>query len=135
MSSREYFKGDKRQQERSYSPAVKTVGGKTIYLAGHGGYHDEAGKTYPGDFDAQTRVTFERIRKTLERVGGSLDDIVTMTVFITDMKNGDRFTELRRDYFKEGCYPGSALIGIKELARPEMMIEIQAIAVIDQSTE
>jgi enamine deaminase RidA (YjgF/YER057c/UK114 family) len=130
MSTREYFKGDQRQQERSYCPAVKTVGGTTIYLAGHGGFHDEGGKTYPGDFDAQTRVTFERLRKTLERAGGSLDDIVTMTVFITDMKNGDRFTELRRAYFKDGRYPGSALIGIKELARPEMMIEIQAIAVV-----
>jgi enamine deaminase RidA (YjgF/YER057c/UK114 family) len=90
-----------------------------------------AGNTYPGDFDAQTRVTFERIRKTLERAGGCLDDIMTMTVFVTDMKNGDRFTELRRAYFKDGRYPGSALIGIKELAHPEMLIEIQAIAVLD----
>ena len=131
MSTREYLKGDQRQQQRSYSPAVKARGGTTIFLAGHGGFHDDDGKTYPGDFDAQTRVTFERIRKTLERAGGSLDNIVTMTVFITDMKNGDRFTELRRQYFTDGRYPGSALIGIKELARPEMMIEIQAIAVVD----
>jgi 2-iminobutanoate/2-iminopropanoate deaminase len=63
-------------------------------------------------------------------VGGTLDDIVSMTVFIVDMKNGDRFTELRRSFFSEGCYPGSALIGIKELAHAEMMLEIQAIAVI-----
>ena len=60
-----------------------------------------------------------------------LDDIVTMTVFITDMANGTRFTQLRKEFFKEGSYPASALIGIKELARPEMMIEIQAIAVVD----
>ena len=45
--------------------------------------------------------------------------------------NGTRFTQLRRDFFQEGRYPASALIGIKELARPEMMIEIQAIAVVD----
>jgi enamine deaminase RidA (YjgF/YER057c/UK114 family) len=54
-----------------------------------------------------------------------------MTVFVTDMKNGTRFTELRREFFQPGRYPGSALIGIKELARPEMMLEIQAIAVIN----
>jgi enamine deaminase RidA (YjgF/YER057c/UK114 family) len=71
------------------------------------------------------------MRETLQRAGGTLDDVVTMTVFVTDMKNGTRFTELRRDFFKEGRYPGSALIGIKELARPEMMLEIQAIAVIN----
>ena len=131
MQTREYLKGDKRQQGRAYSPAVKTRGGTTIYLAGHGGFQDESGKSYPGDFDAQVRVSFERIQKTLERAGGSLDDIVTMTVFITDMANGTRFTQLRREFFKEGRYPASALIGIKELALPEMMVEIQAIAVVD----
>ncbi len=131
MPTREYLKGDQRQQERAYSPAVKTRGGTTIYLAGHGGFQDEAGKSYPGNFDAQVRVSFDRIRKTLERAGGSLDDIVTMTVFITDMANGTRFTQLRGEFFKEGRYPASAMIGIKELARPEMMVEIQAIAVVD----
>lgn len=128
---REYFQGTQRQNERAYSPAVKISGGTTIYLAGHGGLEDESGKTYPGDFDAQVRVSFERMRKTLERAGGSLDDIVTMIVFITNMANGTRFTQLRREFFKEGRYPASALIGIKELARPEMMVEIQAIAVVD----
>ncbi|MGH7774204.1 MAG: RidA family protein [Candidatus Binatia bacterium] len=127
----EYIQGAQRQRQRSYSAAVKTRGGTTIYVAGHGGLEDESGKSYPNDFDAQVRVSFERIRKTLESAGGTLDDIVTMTVFIVDMKNGTRFTQIRREFFKEGCYPASALIGIKELARPEMMIEIQAIAVID----
>lgn len=131
MSSREYQAGDARQRERAYSPGVKIVGGTTVYLAGQTGYQDERGESYPGDFDKQVRVTFERLRKTLEGAGGRLDDIVTMTVFITDMANGTRFTQLRKEFFQEGRYPASALIGIKELARPEMMIEIQAIAVLD----
>ncbi|HEY2922078.1 MAG TPA: RidA family protein [Candidatus Binatia bacterium] len=128
---KEHLQGDARQKARAYSPAVKVKGGTTIYLAGHGGFQDETGKTYPDDFDAQVRVCFERLRQTLEKTGGSLDDIVTMTVFITDVANGTRFTELRRKFFKEDRYPASALIGIKALARPEMMIEIQATAVID----
>ena len=128
---KEHLEGDARQRERAYSPAVKVRGGTTTYLAGHTGFQDAAGKTYPNDFDAQVRVCFERLGQTLERAGGSLDDIVTMTVFITDMENGTRFTQLRREFFKEGRYPASALIGIKALARPEMLIEIQAIAVID----
>ena len=131
MPSREYLKADQRQRERAYSPAVKINGGTTIYLAGHTGYQDERGETYPRNFDGQVRVAFERMRKTLETAGGKLDAIVTMTVFITDMANGTRFTQLRKEFFKEGCYPASALIGIKELARPEMMIEIQAIGVVD----
>jgi 2-iminobutanoate/2-iminopropanoate deaminase len=128
---KKHLQGDVRQRERAYSPAVKVRGGETIYLAGHAGFQDETGKTYPDDFDGQVRVTFERLQQTLEKAGGSLADIVTMTVFITDMANGTRFTQLRRQFFKESAYPASALIGIKALARPEMMIEIQAIAVID----
>jgi len=131
MASREYLKGDARQRERAYSPAVKINGGSTVYLAGQTGYQDEKGETYPGNFDAQARVAFARMRKTLEAAGAKLDDIVTMTVFVTDMANGTRFTQLRKEFFQDGRYPASALIGIKELARPEMMIEIQAIAVVN----
>ena len=131
MAEREFLTGGARQQERAYSPAVKVKGGTTVYLAGYGAFQDEAGKIYAGDFDGQVRLSFERIRRTLEKAGGKLDDIVTMTVFITDMANGTRFTQLRKEFFKENKYPASALIGIKALARPEMMVEIQAIAVID----
>jgi 2-iminobutanoate/2-iminopropanoate deaminase len=133
MAEREYVPGDARQSERAYSPAVRVSGGTTLYLAGHTGYQDEGGTKYPADFDGQVRSAFSRMRKTLESAGGELGDIVTMTVFITDMANGTRFTQLRKEFFKEGRYPASALIGIKELARPEMMIEIQAIAVLNRS--
>jgi len=128
---REYLNPDTRQRERAYSPAVKVTGGTTIYMAGQTGYQDERGETHPGDFDGQVRIAFERMRKTLEATGGKLEDIVTMTVFITDMGNGTRFTQLRREFFPEDRYPASALIGIKELARSEMLVEIQAIAVLD----
>ena len=131
MTEREFLAGDTRQRERAYSPAVKINGGTTIYLAGYGAFQDEAGKSYASDFDGQVRLSFERIRQTLTKAGGKLADIVTMTVFITDMANGTRFTQLRKEFFQEGRYPASALIGIKELARPEMMVEIQAIAVVD----
>jgi 2-iminobutanoate/2-iminopropanoate deaminase len=131
MAKRDFLSGDARQSERAYSPAVKVGGGTTIYLAGYGAFQDQAGKSYAGDFDAQVRLSFERVRQTLEKAGGKLDDIDIMIVFITDMANGTRFTQLRKEFFQEGRYPASALIGIKELARPEMMVEIQAIAVVE----
>ena len=131
MAQRQFLAANDRQKERAYSPAVKVTAGTTIYLAGYGAFQDEAGKSYAGDFDGQVRLSFARIRETLEKAGGRLDDIVTMTVFITDMANGTRFTQLRKKFFRAGHFPASALIGIKELARPEMMVEIQAIAVID----
>ena len=127
---REYFKGT-AEEERAYSPAIKVTGGTTIYLAGVGGTTDENGKSLAGDFEGQVRVTFDRIRANLTRAGGTLDDIVSMTVFIKDMQYGTRFTQIRKEYFQQG-YPCSALIGIDSLARPEMMLEIQAVAVVEE---
>ena len=125
---REYYKGT-AEEERSYSTAIKVTGGTIVYLAGVGATTDEDGKSLGGDFEGQVRATFERIRANLQRAGGTLDDIVTMTVFIRDMQYGTHFTQLRKEYFQKG-FPCSALIGIDSLARPEMMVEVQAVAVL-----
>jgi 2-iminobutanoate/2-iminopropanoate deaminase len=121
--SAEYLEGNERQKSRAYSPAVITEGGRIVWLAGQTG-----GNT--GDFETQAREAFRQLDLTLKRAGGSLADMVTMTVFINDPRNGDRFVELRRDTFKDGNYPGSALITVSNFARPGMLIEIQGIAVI-----
>ena len=73
---------------------------------------------------------FALIGRTLERAGGSLANLVTMTVFIGDARYGDRFVELRREVFADGRYPASALLTISGFARPGILIEIQGAAVI-----
>ena len=66
---------------------------------------------------------------TLKKAGGKLSDMVQMTVFITDVRNGDRLTEIRREIFGDN-FPGSALITVTGLADPNAKIEIQGYAVI-----
>jgi enamine deaminase RidA (YjgF/YER057c/UK114 family) len=66
----------------------------------------------------------------LEAAGGSLDNLVTMTVFITDIRYGDEFVRLRGEILQRD-YPASALIGVSQLANPEALVEIQALAVLD----
>ena len=125
---RQRIKGE-REESNAYSRSVITTGGKAVWMAGVGAPFDANGRSLGGDFEAQCRGTFDALRESVEAAGGTIDDIVTMTVFITDMRHGPRFLEMRRDFFTKG-YPGSALIGIESLALPEMMLEIQAIAVI-----
>ncbi|HSF32658.1 MAG TPA: RidA family protein [Candidatus Tectomicrobia bacterium] len=127
---REYFTGE-REEQRSYSRAVKVKGGTTVYLAGIGAPTDAQGKSLAGNFTAQTHRVFERLRETMELVNGTLDDIVTMTVFITDPRYGDEFVAIRKQYFTRG-FPGSALISVNSLARHEMLVEVQATAVLDE---
>jgi enamine deaminase RidA (YjgF/YER057c/UK114 family) len=116
-------------EKRAYSPAVVTEGGKIVWLAGHTGAVDDAGKSLAGDFDAQCRQTFRNIEKTLLEAGAKLADLVTMTVFLIDARHTTRMTELRSEIFGRD-FPASAAITVAGFARPEMMIEIQAVAVV-----
>jgi 2-iminobutanoate/2-iminopropanoate deaminase len=59
-------------------------GRKTIWLAGHVGFVDDSGASLAGNFDAQTRQAFKNLEKTLQRAGGTLKDIVWMTVSVSD---------------------------------------------------
>ena len=126
----QYLEGNSFQKERAYSPAVMTQGGKIIWLAGHEAAADNNGRLVAGDFEAQAREAFASMDRTLKREGGSLRNLVTMTVFIKDPRYGDEFVKLRRETFPDGKYPASALITISGLAQPGMLVEIQGVAVI-----
>jgi enamine deaminase RidA (YjgF/YER057c/UK114 family) len=117
-------------QARGYSQAVTTSGGRTIWLAGQVAIEDASGRPLAGDFDGQVREVFARLGRTLEEAGAKLSDMVTMTVLITDARLGDRFTALRREIFGDN-FPASALITVAGLARPEMLVEVQGVAVAD----
>jgi enamine deaminase RidA (YjgF/YER057c/UK114 family) len=117
------------QVKRAYSPCVITQGaGRTLYIAGHTGHVDDSGRSLAGDFDAQFKQTFRNIEKTLAEAGAKLADMVTMTVFLIDARYTTRMTELRYELFGKD-FPASAAITVQGFAQPEMMIEVQSIAV------
>ena len=123
-----YVKTD-RAQQRGYSTAVMTEGGKTVWLAGQTATVDDAGKSLATDFEGQTRQIFKHLNATLEKAGGKLSDMVQMTVFITDIRYADRLTQIRKEIFGDN-FPGSALVAITALANPDAKIEIQGFAVL-----
>src|SRR5437016_14005369 len=126
--AKDYLKGE-RPQQRGYSLAVITEGGKTVWLAGQTATADDTGKSLAGDVEGQVRQIFKLLNATLEKAGGKLSDMVQMTVFITDVRYGDRLTQIRREIFGDN-FPGSALITITALANPDAKVEIQGYAVI-----
>ena len=125
----EYLELQGDRKGRSYSAAVVAKGGKTVYLAGEGAIADANGKSLIGDFEGQVRASFAEMEKTLARAGGKLSDIVTMTVYYTDVRNLGRFAAIRSELFPQNR-PASAQITVSALAGPGMLVEIQAIAVI-----
>ena len=128
LQAQHFIKGE-RPQQRGYSLAVITEGGKTVWLGGQIATVDDTGKSLAGDFEGQVRQIFKLIDATLQKAGGKLSNMVQMTVFITDVRYGDRLTEIRREIFGDN-FPGSALITVTALADPNAKIEIQGYAVI-----
>jgi enamine deaminase RidA (YjgF/YER057c/UK114 family) len=126
----EHVEGTAFQKSRAFSPAVITQGGKTVWLAGQTATVDASGKDISGQFEAQARTIFALIDNTLRRSGGTLANLVTMTVFINDPRYGDSFVKIRGEFFKDGKFPASALITVAHFARPGILIEIQGVAVI-----
>ncbi|HZM48764.1 MAG TPA: Rid family hydrolase [Burkholderiales bacterium] len=123
--TRQYYSPDPQAQKRAFSRAVITSGGRTIWLAGQTASGPDTA------FDSQVREVFAKLDATIKGAGGNgLTDMVTMTVFIKDPRLGDRFVELRREIFKER-FPASALITVTGFARPEILVEVQGVAVID----
>ena len=128
----QYLEGNAFEKGRAFSPAVITRGGRIIWLAGQTATEDSNGKSLMGDFQRQARTAFALMDRTLKRSGGSLQNLVTMTVFINDPRNGDAFVKLRHEIFPDGKFPASALITVSNFAQPGILIEIQGVAVVPE---
>lgn len=124
---RSYVRGT-WQRNRAFSPAIVTEGGRIVWIAGHTGQKADDGRSLAGDFDAQTRQTFRNIEATLKEAGATLKDIVSMTVFLSDARQTTRMTEIRSEIFGQD-FPVSAAITVTGFADPDMLIEIQGVAV------
>lgn len=80
----------------------------------------------------QTRAVFRKIQHLVQAAGGSMNDIVKMTGFVTDVGKREDYTRARRDFFSTDP-PASTLIGITALAAPGLLVEVEVMAVIGSS--
>ena len=129
----EYMEKTPFQLSRAFSPGVITSGGTIVWVAGQTATQDNQGTNIANNFEAQVNQVFSQVDGVLKRAGGSLDNVVSMTVFIKESRYGDKFVEMRKNFFKDGNYPGSALISVTNFARPGIEIEVQAVGVIGDS--
>jgi enamine deaminase RidA (YjgF/YER057c/UK114 family) len=113
-----------------YTHVVIAPDGRTVYIAGQVAL-DSAGQLVGGDsFQAQAEQVFRNLQRAVESVGGSLDDLAKTTTFITDLKHLPALREIRGKYLNASRSPASTLLVVSSLARPEFLIEIEAIAVL-----
>jgi reactive intermediate/imine deaminase len=105
----------------------------TIYISGQIPLDQEMHVVGKNDIAVQTERVYENLKKVIEEAGGSMSNIVMLNIYCTDLEGYDKKTRhLRKKYFGD-YYPATTAIEVKRLYRPDFMIEVEAIAVLDRN--
>jgi reactive intermediate/imine deaminase len=113
-----------------YTHIVEVAGpAKTIYISGQIAYDKEGKVVGAGDMKAQAEQVFKNLQAALDAAGAKFADVVKMNSYITDMSKVEAVRDVRARYFKDAT-PASTFVEVKGLVRPELLLEIEVIAVV-----
>jgi reactive intermediate/imine deaminase len=112
------------------SQAIRAGG--FIFVSGQAGVGDDGSIVGNGDFEQQADQAFRNLQRALKAGGSSLRRIVKVTIFLTSMAHFPKIVELRRKWFTSP-YPADTIVEVSSLYSPDAMIEIEAIALPDES--
>ena len=113
----------------SYSLVNIAQPGQMVFIAGQTASDTAGNVVGVGDARAQTRFVLGKIQRAVEAAGGTMNDVVAMSVFTTDVRYHRDINETRREVLGSN-FPTSTMVQVVALARPELLLEINAIAVI-----
>ena len=115
-----------------YSHGMVAPGGEILVVAGQVGI-GQGGEVAAGDVVAQTKQALDNVRAVVEAAGCSMRDIVRLQTFLTHAADIPGFMKARAEvfpgYFPDGVYPPNTLLIISSLVKPELLVEIEAMAV------
>ncbi|MBX5439894.1 MAG: RidA family protein [Solirubrobacteraceae bacterium] len=106
--------------------------GRLVFISGMTARNREGGVTGVGDVRAQTHQVCQNLKAAVEAAGGTLDDIVRVDVYVRNMEDFDAIHEVRRQYFT-GVPPASTMVEVSKFVNKDYLIEINAIAVVDDA--
>ncbi len=112
-----------------YTHVVEVSGGRTLYVSGQVALDRTGAVVGRGDLKAQTKQVFENLKAALAACGATLDDVVKITVFVTDASQIQTVRDVRDAYFTKDP-PASTAVEVSRLVRPDLMIEVDAVAVV-----
>jgi reactive intermediate/imine deaminase len=113
-----------------YTHVVAPQRGRLVFIAGQVSADKSGNVVGKGDFRAQTRQVFENLNAAVEAAGGTMADVAKINVYVTDLSQLAAMREVRQQYFT-GNPPASTLVQVVSLARPEYLLEIEAILVVE----
>ncbi|HET7206915.1 MAG TPA: RidA family protein [Terriglobales bacterium] len=117
-----------------YSQLAIVTGGKLVFIAGQVAVDKAGGVVGKDDFRAQTQQVFENLKAALEAAGGTFHDVIKLNSYFVDMSHVADFREVRDKYIDLKTPPASTAVQVSRLFRPEFLIEIEAVAVIQDNS-
>jgi 2-iminobutanoate/2-iminopropanoate deaminase len=112
-----------------YSHVVVVEARKTIFVSGQLARDSKGEVVGKGDMRAQIRQTGENIKAALAAAGATLADVVKTNTYVTDIEEFFKHTDVRMEYF--GAMPTSTTLEVRKLAHPDLLVEIEVIAMVD----
>lgn len=120
------------QAPLGFSHVVEVRGGRTLYIAGQLALDKDGNLVGRDDFRAQVEQVFKNLKARLEEGGASFKDVVKLNYYLTDASDMQAFRETRNSYINLENPPASTFVVVKRLVREEYLIEIEAIAVVNE---
>ncbi len=128
--TREFIRPDGIFNSPNYSHAIKKTG-TPVFIAGQVAMDPQGNPLHEGDAGAQATGALESMKRVVEACGGTMDDIVKLTAYTTDLANRAAIGAARAPFFKAGEMPASTFLVVSSLADPRWLVEIEAVAMID----
>jgi reactive intermediate/imine deaminase len=129
VAEKRFLSPDTLSQPFGYSHVVDSPAERIVYISGQIPLDSEGQLVGEGDFAAQARQVFENLTRALEAAGASWSDVVKLNYFLTDLSRITVVRSIRDEYVDTQRPPASTLVQVSGLARPEVMVEIEAVAV------
>ncbi len=115
-----------------YSHVAEVKEGKIVFISGQIARDKKGDLVGKDNFTAQVRQAFENLKSAIESVGGTLSNIVKLNYYVVDMSRLQDLRAVRDTFFRDKeRMPASTLVGVTRLAHPDLLVEIEAVAVID----
>jgi enamine deaminase RidA (YjgF/YER057c/UK114 family) len=111
-----------------YSHAIRC--GETLYIAGQVAFDEQNRVVGVGDPRRQAEQVWWNIRLAVEAAGGSLGDVVKVTIFLKDVRHAPAEISVREQLFESGRFPVCTLVQVANLGLPDLLMEVDAVAVL-----
>jgi enamine deaminase RidA (YjgF/YER057c/UK114 family) len=125
-----FINPDTMHRPAGYTHVVEVTAGRPVYISGQIALDPSGALVGPGDIRAQTRQVFDNLRLALQAVGASFEQVVKLNYYLLDAGQLPAVREVRDRYLDPRRAPASTAVEVRRLAREDLLIEVEAVAVI-----